>query len=101
MSHESCPCCGGEAKHQIVELDDSIEEYQVIRCEKCGLETKWCNSESEAWDAWDTRPTTTVRIETGEYPEGGLWQYEITKCCEEVIINESKHCPECGKEIVR
>ena len=48
-----CPCCG--AKASVKSFSDGDNWLYWITCEKCGLLTKVCDDEKEAFVAWNRR----------------------------------------------
>lgn len=65
---KNCPCCNGTAKHwfctadgkHTTEIEDKyiyggLADHHIIRCSKCGLQTKVYGTNRGAFNAWNRR----------------------------------------------
>jgi Lar family restriction alleviation protein len=56
MSHKPCPFCGNTkaAIDTINHIDGKPAKFRG-QCPDCGSATRWCETEGEAWKAWNRR----------------------------------------------
>ena len=59
MSLKRCPCCGRPAKTEHIELEE--EDYLIVRCTNCGVQTRPCSTHEECAEAWNARKVALTR----------------------------------------
>jgi Lar family restriction alleviation protein len=56
-----CPFCG--SKEVIIDTfnyaSGKPHQYRAL-CQDCGTTSRWCDTEEEAWTAWNRRPTQAL-----------------------------------------
>ena len=67
-----CPFCGGEASHWFTSLDGSCISnvggnlwgcsHHIIRCKKCGIQTKVYATNKNCYNAWNRRAEDENKI---------------------------------------
>jgi len=63
-----CPFCGDESPTVYGDNAKPDDGYRLVRCTglRCGIETGWHSTETEAVNAWNTRPASEAPAPVGE-----------------------------------
>jgi Lar family restriction alleviation protein len=82
---EGCPFCGKEraAIDTFNYVGGKPYRYRV-QCQECGANTRWYETEEQAWEAWNTRPAAKSGNER-------LNKAERLKLCSECLKKKSKN----------
>lgn len=92
---KSCPFCGGEAR---VVKDGRWTDQSVIYavvCGECHAMSRWCESEEEAIEAWNTRAERTCE---NQYDNPSL--FRCSECDDVREVWEPNFCPNCGVKVM-
>lgn len=108
-----CPFCGGKA-HTIQQIDgiSGVVKYSVYCNSKCGVVAFYCDTESEAIAAWNTRAERTCKAvvdsqnglvcsECGSSAVVRSWteMHSWGGDYERVNFTTYNYCPNCGAKV--